>query len=320
MTIRFEPPTGALMSAMLPQTLYRSHVVACDDPANAYTFTFMSDYLSMMDILTKAISRELAAACDMTPLQYRILLRLLVSAERSTNLAQQLDVSISTISSAIAKLADAGLVQRHENETDMRTVQLRLTNSGRSALERADACMLKTMTSYWRSLTQEQLEAALHSSIEAVTRHSHPRIEKGKQRLDTALIDTVMISRTLTSRALHDRGMTTNDFRILLALRILESSTTTRVADFLFLNSSDLTSCLKHLESHQLISRDRAPDNRRTRILELTERGKRRLIELMPIVFDALHETCHSDDELIRIHISAANDLIARKRAQKDEF
>lgn len=308
------------MTDALPQTLYRSSVVACDDPANAHTLDFMSDYLSMMDVLAKAISHGLDSTCGITPLQYRILVHLLSGDAGATLLSRQLDVGLSTVSAAIAKLADAGCVLRREEADDMRAINLRISPKGRALLGRADDALAEAMADHWRTLTREQLAAALTSSREAVMRHSHLRVEEGRQRLDTALVDTVMISRALTARALRSEGMTTNDFRILLALRSLENSTAGGVADFLFLNSSDLTSCLKHLESHGLITRERAPADRRTRMLRLTERGRRRLIELMPVVFDALHETCHSDDELIRIHISAAADFVERRRARSETF
>ncbi len=67
-----------------------------------------------------------------------------------------------------------------------------------------------------------------------------------------------------------------------------------------------------------LITRQRMEENRRIRVIELTLKGNARTIELLPIVFDALHETCHSSAELIRIHISAARDLVARKRHRGD--
>ncbi len=302
----------------LPETLYRAHVVACDAPGNAHAFDFMSDYLTMMDVLAKSIAHSLSAECGVTPLQYRIMLRLSEGdAVRTGALSQCLDVGLSTVSTAVAKLADAGAVARHEDARDMRAVDLTLSRRGRTLMHQADAAVVSVMASYWRSLTREQLAAALASSVAAVERHSSPRMEGGKQRLDTALVDTVMISRSLTTRALQAHGLAPNDFRALLALRVLGGhSTASAIAEFLFLNASDITSCLRNLEATGLITRQRSTENRRVRTIQLTDAGTKRLVELMPVVFDALHETCHSDDELIRVHISAARDLVARKRHQ----
>lgn len=308
------PPT----SAGLPETLYRDHVVGCEQPQNAFSFDFMADYLTMMAILERSIAQQLSENCNLTLLQYRILLRLLSQgALQTTALARGLSVGLSTISMAVAKLADSGLVSRHEDANDMRTVELRLTRKGRAIVKRADDDVMAMMADYWRSLTPEQLQAALTSSAAAVERHSAPRIEDGRQRMDTALVDTVIISRSLTAKALQAEGLTINDFRTLLALRIQGGrSTATEIAHFLFLNSSDITPCLKALEARGFITRHRSSKNRRVRTIELSPEGRQRTGELMPLVFDALHETCHSSDELIRIHISAARDLVARRRHQ----
>ena len=100
-----------------------------------------------------------------------------------------------------------------------------------------------------------------------------------------------------------------------MALRVLGGHrTASAIAEFLFLNASDITSCLRNLEATGLITRQRSTENRRVRTIQLTDAGTKRLVELMPVVFDALHETCHSDDALIRTHISAARDLVARRR------
>lgn len=302
----------------LPATLYRTHAVECDKPENAFAFDFTADYLTMMAVLERSIAQQLNESCGITVLQYRMMLRLLTEGSlQTTALARSLSVGLSTASMAVAKLADAGLVSRHEDARDMRTVALRLTRKGRAQVKRADQDVMAMMADYLRSLTPEQLQAALASSASAVQRHSAPRIEGGRQRMDTALVDTVIISRTLTGRALQTQGLTINDFRVMLTLRLQGGTgTATETAQFLFLNSSDITPCLKNLEAQGLITRHRSPKNRRVRIIELTAEGCRRTSELMPVVFDALHETCYSDDKLIRIHISAARDLVARKRHQ----
>lgn len=314
-TITPQPQAGRTAP---PQTLYRTHVTACEDSENSYTFDFMADYLTMMAILERSLAHLLATSCDLTTLQYRMLLQLQINgAQQVSRLARKLSVGLSTASAASGKLAEGGLLQRLESPNDMRAVELQLTDKGRTVTEQADAQVASMMSDYWHSLTRDQLKAALTSSVSAVERHSSPRLENGKVRLDTALVDTVFISRSLTAKALQACGLTTNDFRVALALRILgEQATATEVASFLFLNSCDITPCLKHLEALGLITRERCSTNRRMRHISLTEQGRRRVTELMPVVFDALHETCHSDDALIAIHISAARDLVARRRSQ----
>ncbi len=306
---------------MRPDTLYRRQTVECAKRSNAFVFDYMSDYLTMMDVLARSITHGLAHACSITPLQYRLMLRLLTEDAATTHdLADQLGVRMSTISVAVSKLVDRDAIARSEDGSDMRTVHLSLTANGRKLLDCADEVAFATMQDYWGSLTREQFDAASESSILAAERHSHLRFENGLLRLDTALVDTVMISRRLTAHALQAYGLSVNDFRVMLALRIIgRSNTTANVAHFLFLNSSDITSCLKNLNARGWLERERSKENRRIRSLALTEAGNDELIRLMPVVFDALHETCHSDDDLIRTHISAARDLVARRR-QRSEF
>lgn len=305
----------------LPETLYRQHVLDCAQDANSFAFDFMSDYLTMMDVLAKSITHELARSCGITPLQYRLMLRLLADEGATTNkLAADLRVRTSTVSVAVSKLAERKLIARSEDIHDMRTVHLSLTERGQQLVKRADEAVFANMQEYWGSLTHEQFEAASESSLFAAERHSQLRFEDGQVRLDTALVDTVMISRMLTTRALQAHGLSINDFRVLLALRIIGcSNTTAAVAQFLFLNSSDITSSLKNLSARGYLDRSRSEANRRIRSLSLTKAGNEELIRLMPVVFDALHETCHSDDDLIRTHISAARDLVARRR-ERSEF
>lgn len=90
-----------------PETLYRKHVEMCHLPENEHTFDFMSDYLTMMDILAKAITHGLEEACRITPLQYRIMIRMLADSDMHTkSLSADLHVGVSTVSVAVSKLAN----------------------------------------------------------------------------------------------------------------------------------------------------------------------------------------------------------------------
>ena len=96
----------------------------------------LSDYLTIMNLLYKSISRILEGDCSLTTLQYRMLLRLLSAPRqtmRSTDLAANLRVGVSTVSAAVPHLVDEGLVTRAEDPDDMRVVSLALTRKGSSA-------------------------------------------------------------------------------------------------------------------------------------------------------------------------------------------
>lgn len=127
-----------------------------------------------------------------------------------------------------------------------------------------------------------------------------------------------MISRTLTAQRLRELGLKTSELRVLLALYLLGPNVTaSRIADYLFLKSSDVTAPMKTLESQGLISKERSTENRRTKLLQLTQKGRDRTEGLLLPTHDALLETCHSDEEAVRIHLSAAQGVVTRERSMR---
>lgn len=305
----------------LPYTTYRQSVEACALPGHDGDFESMADYLAMMGTLFHTMSHVLTESCGITATQYRILMRLHTSKKhlRTTDLSESLYVGVSTISTAVSKLVDSGAVKRTQDEQDMRAIALAITPLGSMIVHRADLSVGDVLHSYWKSLTRAQLETALKSSVNAAAIHNLSRIENGKHRLDTAFFDAVMISRTLTAHALLEHGMTITEFRSLLALRNLGAgATSSQVARYLFLNPSDVTQALRALERKGYIERTRKEGNRRMKEISLSKAGTLSLESLMPVVFDALHKTCRSDEQAMQILISAARDLVRRKRARHD--
>jgi DNA-binding MarR family transcriptional regulator len=75
----------------------------------------------------------------MTPQQYRILKLAGVGGERSARLAERLAVAKPTLTAIADSLVAAGYAQRETEAGDRRVVRLRLTATGRAALQRADA-------------------------------------------------------------------------------------------------------------------------------------------------------------------------------------
>lgn len=305
---------------MIAAKEYTSRRILVDraSPEHDAAIEGLSDYLTVMNLLFHSISHVLSERCGLTTLQYRMLLRLLAAKGdplRTTDLADNLSIGVSTVSAAIPKLVEEGYVCRIDDPNDMRVVSLSLRQSALSKIERADLCVGEFLQGYWKSLTVEQLEAGLASSVDAVRLHKAERIENGGFRHDTAFFDTIMISRTLTALRLGEAGLKTQEMRVLLALGILGPRTTaTQVADYLFLKSSDVTTPLKSLEAKGFLKKERNDENRRAKMLSLTAQGRERLEELLPLTWDALVETCHSDERAIQIHLSAARSVIARER------
>lgn len=297
----------------------RARLADASAPGHQRAVEDISNYLSLMHLLSRSIDQVLAENCGLTALQYRILLRLLGSADRpmcAAELASNLSVGLSTVSASVSKLVEGGLVRRVEAPHDMRILNLVLTKAGLFAIERADEHVGRFLESYWRCLTREQLEAAIASCLSAACIHGVSRIENGHHRLDTAFFDAIMISRTLTAHRLSACGFKTAEFRVLVDLYALGAGATcSQVARRLFLNSSDVTAPIGRLEADGLLAKNRSAENRRAKQVTLTHAGARKTVELLPVVFDALLETCHSNEEAIKVHLEAANHAVRSERA-----
>ena len=74
----------------------------------------------------------------LTAQQYRILKLAGAGGERSARLAERLAVAKPTLTATADGLVAAGYAQREAEAGDRRVVRLRLTATGRAALERAD--------------------------------------------------------------------------------------------------------------------------------------------------------------------------------------
>jgi DNA-binding MarR family transcriptional regulator len=76
---------------------------------------------------------------DLTPQQYRILKLAGAGGERSAKLAERLAVAKPTLTATADGLVAAGYARRETEPGDRRVVRLCLTESGRDAVDRADA-------------------------------------------------------------------------------------------------------------------------------------------------------------------------------------
>jgi len=98
---------------------------------------------------------------DLTPQQYRILKLAGAGGERSAKLAERLAVAKPTLTAIADGLVASGYARRETEPRDRRVVRLCLTESGRAAVERADAAYGEWLD---RLLAQTSApEAVLHA-------------------------------------------------------------------------------------------------------------------------------------------------------------
>jgi DNA-binding MarR family transcriptional regulator len=82
----------------------------------------------------------------LTPRQYRMLKLAGAGGERSARLAEKLAVAKPTLTATADWLVAAGYAEREAEAGDRRVVRLRLTASGREAVDRADAAYAAWLT------------------------------------------------------------------------------------------------------------------------------------------------------------------------------
>jgi len=89
--------------------------------------------------------------------------------------------------------------------------------------------------------------------------------------------------------ALRPVGLTNQQYSLLMALNRPEPPAMAPVADLLAMDRTTLTAALKPLERRGLVRIEPSPDDRRTRLLMLTDAGSEALAAAVPI-WRATHE------------------------------
>ncbi|HMO54875.1 MAG TPA: MarR family transcriptional regulator [Tepidiformaceae bacterium] len=95
-------------------------------------------------------------------------------------------------------------------------------------------------------------------------------------------------------------GFTYEAWRILWLLDLVKRSEPRRIAQSLWLSRPAVIASLNKLESEGLVSRNRAANDRRLVLVELTERGRERLEEALPAYLETVRRVMEpmSQDEL----------------------
>ncbi len=95
----------------------------------------LAGYRELVELLSAAHDPELPAP-GLTMAQLRVLMVLSVTGQiRMSDLMPKLNISLSTLSSLVDRLVEAGLAQRREDERDRRNVLVSLTEHGVDVLD-----------------------------------------------------------------------------------------------------------------------------------------------------------------------------------------
>lgn len=109
-----------------------------------------------------------------TQTQYAILASLLWFEQRQVpptqaGLVEHAKIDKMTLSKAIRKLEDSGLVRREPSTTDTRAIQVRFTVSGRKLVHRAIVAVERADDEFFSCLTERQLESWKALTVSLIT-------------------------------------------------------------------------------------------------------------------------------------------------------
>lgn len=107
--------------------------------------------------LARRLERALAEA-EVTLPEYRLMAVIADAAAGSSQLAGRLAVSRPRVTAIADRLASRGYLERHHSPDDRRRVEHVLTDSGREALERADAAVSSAIDRLAAELTPDESE------------------------------------------------------------------------------------------------------------------------------------------------------------------
>ncbi|GAA4538133.1 MarR family winged helix-turn-helix transcriptional regulator [Pseudonocardia xishanensis] len=131
-------------------------------------------FLTANRLLFERVERQLQNEARMPHAYYEILARLSEAPDRTLRMSRLADTSLSSrsrLSHAVARLEEAGWVERTTCETDRRGAWARLTDAGLAALERAAPGHVETVRSLlFDALTPQQV-AALGEVADALVDH-----------------------------------------------------------------------------------------------------------------------------------------------------
>jgi DNA-binding MarR family transcriptional regulator len=131
-------------------------------------------FLTAQRLLFERVERQLQNEARMPHGYYEILVRLSEAPDRTLRMSRLADTSLSSrsrLSHAVARLEEAGWVERTACETDRRGAWARLTDAGLAALQAAAPGHVETVRSLlFDALTPEQA-AALRDVSESLVAH-----------------------------------------------------------------------------------------------------------------------------------------------------
>jgi DNA-binding MarR family transcriptional regulator len=123
----------------------------------------LAGYRELVEILSTSRVPEFPET-SVTMAQMRVLMLLSVTGEtRMSQLAPQLGISLSSLSSLVDRLVEADLARRRDDPTDRRNVLVSLTAQGVALLDTFQELGIEHLRALLDQLTDREIEAVNHA-------------------------------------------------------------------------------------------------------------------------------------------------------------
>jgi DNA-binding MarR family transcriptional regulator len=277
-----------------------------------------TDYLNTLSLLVKESRRQLHEHSCISLAQFRILDCLCDNASELTvkELIARIGLSPSAMSARLKALEERGLITRHHNPANRRTVITRITSAGLYEIERSRK-LVKNSAAYVTkplgAFLKKHVEKTANSTIRAYGYHD----EAAPQRIEKAIIDAALVvSARLETLVSRETGLSLLGFRILLELT--EHSDGIRcneLAKRLIVQMSDITATTSTLVRYHYINREDDPLDKRALRIDLTSSGYELIYRLAPTVDAfALHALETQNDENTDLLLKAIRVMTSHHR------
>ncbi|MDD7409169.1 MAG: MarR family transcriptional regulator [Anaerovoracaceae bacterium] len=112
----------------------------------------------------EASIKQLSTGSDLSPSEMHTLVAIgRRDPKTMSEIAAELMVNVSTLSTAVSKLEGRGYVRRVKNESDRRVVRITLTAKGRRALDEHEDFYLGLIDEYIKNMTTDEKKECIHA-------------------------------------------------------------------------------------------------------------------------------------------------------------
>lgn len=276
------------------------------------------DIITVNSVFCDRFEKGAREAAGVTMTQYRVLLRVVCSAEPLpvSEIASSLCMNQSTISTAISKLEAEQMVRRIESEDDRRSALVDLTDEGMNAIALIDERNREIVIEFLKMLDGDERKLAAIESNRGIIRWGLSRIENNQLRLDTAISEYIFLIRSQIARGLKTCGFSSVQYRLLLILAACEDGLRViDAADRILVRSNEITMAANALEDRALVTRIRDCGDRRVSYLVATEEGRQAAAEASSVVAGYIRHTSVTCGEFVQTHEEVCHRIVESWRA-----